>query len=463
MRKVLLTGLAVAGTALTWVLAQTTTPAAPQAPGAPTYYQDVRPILEANCAGCHTPGGAAPFSLRDAQSAQSRARMIAAATASGHMPPWMPAGGTPPLQHERKLTQAQKDTLRAWAAAGAPIGDASRPAPVPAANIPSIRTDLTVSMPQPYTPKAEGHDDYRCFLLDPNLKEDRFITGYNVVPGIASQVHHVLLFQVPPSAQPDAAAKNGKDGRDGWTCFGGPGVGGTGGLEGAIGSWTPGTVPSVTPEGTGVVLKGGNLIVMQVHYNLMGSVKPDTTRVQLQLAPSGAKLDPLRLTAYAAPVELPCPAGISGDACDRREALRQVVRREGQFPLVLNQSLLAMCNRTPEDYARQDAKLVTSACDRRVSRDGMAVGAILHMHTRGTSAKLTLNPGTPGEKVLLDIPVWDFHWQGGYVYQQPIPLKAGDVVRITCTWDNTRGTPHRYVVWGEGTDDEMCLGALSVR
>ena len=69
----------------------------------------------------------------------------------------------------------------------------------------------------------------------------------------------------------------------------------------------------------------------------------------------------------------------------------------------------------------------------------------------------------------LDIKVWDFDNQAAV----PVPataIKPGDSVRITCTHDQAwrdrlpdlQGLPERYVVWGEGTTDEMCLGLLSV-
>ena len=46
----------------------------------------------------------------------------------------------------------------------------------------------------------------------------------------------------------------------------------------------------------------------------------------------------------------------------------------------------------------------------------------------------------------------------------------GDVVRVTCRhvqWlrdklPSFEGIPDKYVVWGEGTTDEMCLGILTV-
>ena len=58
---------------------------------------------------------------------------------------------------------------------------------------------VVLRMPEDYTPSAPtgvGTDDYRCFLLDPKLARDQFITGFNVLPGNPDVVHHVILFRV---------------------------------------------------------------------------------------------------------------------------------------------------------------------------------------------------------------------------------------------------------------------------
>jgi hypothetical protein len=87
------------------------------------------------------------------------------------------------------------------------------------------------------------------------------------------------------------------------------------------------------------------------------------------------------------------------------------------------------------------------------------------MHLLGAAIRLELNPGTPRARVLLDIPRWDFHWQNAYTLVRPVQAKPGDVVRVTCRHDVRKragsGAP-RYVLWGEGTTDEMCLGILQV-
>jgi hypothetical protein len=43
-----------------------------------------------------------------------------------------------------------------------------------------------------------------------------------------------------------------------------------------------------------------------------------------------------------------------------------------------------------------------------------------------------------------------------------VEANVGDALTVTCRFDPTRVKPYRYVLWGEGTTDEMCLGALQV-
>ena len=62
--------------------------------------------------------------------------------------------------------------------------------------------------------------------------------------------------------------------------------------------------------------------------------------------------------------------------------------------------------------------------------------------------------------VLLDIPRWNFHWQGFYYYKQPLPVSGGDIVHLACSYDNSAGTAP--LMWGEKTSDEMCLSYFYV-
>jgi hypothetical protein len=85
--------------------------------------------------------------------------------------------------------------------------------------------------------------------------------------------------------------------------------------------------------------------------------------------------------------------------------------------------------------------------------------AALHMHTRGTHARMEILRGSGRRECLLDIPAWDFNWQGSYGLAQPTQLWNGDRLSLECHWDNSAaGATAR--AWGEGTDDEMCLGVF---
>jgi hypothetical protein len=92
------------------------------------------------------------------------------------------------------------------------------------------------------------------------------------------------------------------------------------------------------------------------------------------------------------------------------------------------------------------------------------------MHLLGRSLRIEAIPAAGGRpRTLLHIPVWDFDDQGARPLDPPVDLDAGDTLRITCTHDATLrarlpaldGVAPRYVTWGEGTSDEMCLGVVA--
>jgi hypothetical protein len=91
------------------------------------------------------------------------------------------------------------------------------------------------------------------------------------------------------------------------------------------------------------------------------------------------------------------------------------------------------------------------------------------MHLLGRSLKLILNPGTTKEKLLLDRSNYNFDDQSATVLPEPIAVKKGDVIRVECTFDPTlrqklpalKDLEPRYVTWGEGSSDEMCLGVIA--
>ena len=444
----------------------------------PTWDQ-VSPLFAEKCASCHRIGGIAPFSLTNAKSAHDHARAIELMTQLHVMPPWMPGTDSPAYQGQsrRLLTASELSLIRRWVRGGAKVGHARDISPR-ASGATAPGTTLTLQPPRPYRPHATGGgtDDYHCFLLDPKLTQNAFVTSALIQPQQAAVVHHVILFDAAGRNVADARALNAASGGNGWTCFGGPGLSETrAGTDTAttdalgapqwISAWVPGHVTNDLPTGTGVLLHAGDLIVMQVHYNLLHDVSQklvDRSKAVLRLTPQATtNLTPLSTYLLPAPVELPCPGGVQTGLCSRQAAFDAEVRKYGADAAVLPLGLLYLCNET-----LQQAQGSTSSCTRTVTRPIRIYGVAGHMHLRGIDIRIALNGQT-----LLHIPHWSFHWQDAYYLQTPVDAAPGDALSVSCTFDNSRthqpvvdGKPMtpRYVLWGEGTTDEMCLGLLQI-
>jgi len=64
---------------------------------------------------------------------------------------------------------------------------------------------------------------------------------------------------------------------------------------------------------------------------------------------------------------------------------------------------------------------------------------------------------------MIQIPDYDFNWQGTYLYRTPLALPKGARVHIDAHYDNSTenlrnpNTPPKDVRYGEASTDEMCL------
>jgi hypothetical protein len=329
-------------------------------------------------------------------------------------------------------------------------------------------THRTVTMPDPYTPAPPtgvGTDDYRCFLLDPELDRDVFLTGTHVLPGNPEVVHHVILFRVPPEQVPVAEEVDAGEEGPGWTCFGDTRLGGGPEMDDApwLGAWAPGSGEAVYGKGLGVPLPRGSRIIMQVHYNLLAGQQQDTSSTELRIAETSADITPVTTVLIPGPVELPCREGhADSPLCDRAAAVADVKARFGQSPGATADFLHFLCGTRPTPGPEQ-------TCTRRIQQKQTIHGVAGHMHLLGTSIRIDVNPGTPRARTVLNIRRWDFDNQTATPIQ-PVQLRKGDTVKVTCRHSQAirdelpdfDGQPERYVVWGEGSTDEMCLGIVQV-
>ncbi len=447
------------------------------ASGGPSFAETVQPILERSCASCHEPqgSGSGEWELATAADAADAASGLALVTETRYMPPWPASDRGVPLLHSMRLPDADIAAIKAWADAGGPL-DVDPTSPVTAApqEVDTPRHDLELRMTEPYQGSPDIPNDYRCFVLDPHLTAPAVVTGYEFEPDQVELVHHALVYRLHAASADAIAQADAQDPGPGWQCYGGINVRGSnlsasgdGGSSDLIMGYAPGQLPTTYADGTGLVLDAGDLLVMQMHYHVTHPSEPDQSAIALQLGDRPVtNYDPVEVRTFLAPAEIPCGPDESGPLCDRDAELRELDRLYGGVGPAIANGLHFLCGTTPEQLGVLDADLVAhSSCDHRIGRSGQLLAVLGHMHEIGHSFRMTLNPGTPQEQILLDIPRWDFDWQFNYPLVDPIELHAGDTIRIECSWDRhlvEQDEPH-YVTWAEGTEDEMCFSTISVR
>jgi mono/diheme cytochrome c family protein len=416
-------------------------PAAPaKSSPRPTYLADVKPILDGRCAGCHRIGGIAPFSLTTYDGARTHREEIAYAVAHRIMPPWHAKRGVRQYLNDPSLTSAQIETLVRWVKRGAPRGDrAGARAALPSVTPKLSRVDLRVQVPQPYTPKGwlPGGDDYHCFDVPWTADTTKYVTGFNALPGVPTEVHHIIAFVAHPNDASTVDAWDAADPGPGYRCYGGASAVGAQTIPvRLLSGWAPGLAGGDFPAGTGIDVAPGSRLILQVHYNLRhahmtGGPKPDQTALEFELADGverrAAFLPVVNFAWIISPPTFSIPAGT-----------RQVTHAWSGDP------------RLAARFFAPDLDLST----------GLTVeGAILHMHGLGRSSRLDLLHADGKREPLLVIPRWDFNWQRAYYLAQPAQLAPGDRLSVSCTHTNTT---KRTITWGESSSDEMCLGFVYV-
>lgn len=343
-------------------------------------------------------------------------------------------------------------------AAASPHGHEYRPPP-PAAPLRDGERFQELTMAKPYAPQAPdgATDEYRCFMIDPGLTAPAFLTGSQFAPQNHDLVHHAIFFRLEQGQVAEAEKLDAAEAGDGWRCFGNAGVGNAA----WVAHWAPGADEVLLDDTLGYPMAPGSRLVMQIHYNTLGGQGTDQSGIRLRL--SSKSLTPLNTGLLLAPVELPCAPGESGPLCERSAAVADVTKRFGADAGETVQQLNAGCN--GGGAPRQGP---TQSCTQPVD-EALTVHAIAgHMHLLGRAIKVELNPDTPAARTLLDIPAYDFDDQAIRPLDAPVQVKPGDSLRVTCTHDAElrrqlpalQKLPPRYVVWGEGTSDEMCLGIL---
>ena len=237
------------------------------------------------------------------------------------------------------------------------------------------------------------------------------------------------------------------------------------GQAGLIAGWVPGQDPVIYPDNSGILMQPGDALVLQVHYHYYDVPTPDRTTVSIQTDPGTDNFKNIDIINPIGPVEIPCMPGVSAPLCDRDAALADDANLYGPIGSYAESGLLALCGKTADELAANFQNGVAhTSCDYTVPESGTIVSVFGHEHTLGQTFRFTLDPDTASPTVLLDIPRWNFDWQMNYGLAQPIHVTAGQKIRMDCSWDRA-ADPNRapkYIVFAEGTEDEMCFGTYAI-
>lgn len=416
-----------------------TGPDDPVPPGDVTYYQHVKPILDARCAQCHYEGGIAPFSLASYDQASAYAGVSKLAIEAGTMPPWHASDECADYVARRMITDDELATLVQWIDTGKAEGDPANPgAPIEVETTSLSRVDLSITMAEAYEPvvAASYYDDYRCFVLPWPEQATTYVSGFRAVPGNDEIVHHLIAFLASPNDVATYEQMDADEPGPGYTCFGGTG----GPAREWVGAWAPGSQGDDLPPGLGIEVQPGSAIILQVHYNTLyagmdGVIEPDQSAIEFKL---DAQVDrPAFIMPWANPAWLGGGMDIPANDAD--------ASHDFQFDATYFPGM----NATSFDI----------------------YSSSMHMHLLGSSGKLSIEHSDGTSECLLQIDNWDFNWQDNYVFRNSKLFERGDALRVECHWDNSAANqpvvngeqlPPQDVNWGEGSTDEMCLGVLLV-
>jgi hypothetical protein len=379
-----------------------------------TWWGDVAPIVYANCVQCHRDGSIAPWPLVSYEDGKNVAAVMKLATANRTMPPW-PAdnsGACNTFIGANTLTDEEIATIAAWVDGGTPEGDPALALELPAAPPSLDQVTHTLDPGETYTPSTDEPDDYRCYLVDPGITQDMYLTDFEVKPGDDRVVHHVILYSLDDADTELAAVQLDVDeAGPGYACYGGPRV--PSATSRFVAGWAPGTPPTHYPEGTGVPLMAGRQAVLQIHYNTVKGTFPDRTTMDLTVAS-----------------DVPKPAQI-------------ISVKDSSFSLPPGMDYVKAANTVPGNAPVQVN----------------VHGVFPHMHELGVDVNVSIVRGG-NDVCLVDIPRWNFNWQQFYLFEEPVVAMPGDDISIRCGFNTESRTT--TTTWGDGTQDEMCIAFLYV-
>lgn len=368
-----------------------------------TYSNQIARILQKHCVECHRAGEIGPFQLTKYDEVAGWSETIAEVIRDQRMPPWHANPQHGSFKNERLMTEAEKQLVYDWVAAGSPRGD-EKLFPEPVEYVTGWRLssppDAVISMrDRAYTVAAQGTIEYQYFVVDPGFKEDKWVRAAEIIPGNRAVVHHAIVF----FRAPESVAQQGL----GW-----------------LTAYVPGQSTWELASHQARFVPAGSKFIFQMHYTPTGSPQEDLTKVGLIFAdPAEVREEFITLAAINHEFEIPPHAK--------------------DFPVTASRSSFP-----------PGAKL-------------HAIAPHMHVRGRSFRVVAIDSSDADSRRVLLDVPNYDFNWQHAYALREPIPIRKNLRLDCTALFDNSKFNlvnpdPSVTVRWGDQTWQEMMIAFFDV-
>jgi mono/diheme cytochrome c family protein len=388
--------------------------------GVPTYSKDVAPIIYKNCASCHRPDDIGPMPLLTYEQTRPWAASIREKVSAGLMPPWHSTDPHGTFSNDRRLSDADRETLIRWASNGAPQGNPKDlpPAPKFTEGWEIGQPDLVLAMDKPFSVPDKGTVNYQYFTIKTNFTEDKWIQAIEVRPGVRKVVHHILVFVREPGGAPPKPAFMPVDIRSPGDAPASdkphtPQQGFGNGTGTLIATTAPGTNAMTFAPGSAVRIKAGSTLLLQVHYTANGTAATDLSSVGFIFAKAEPKQEVHNSAFVNAALKL--PPGADNQEVDSAIQFNENSHITALFP---------------------------------------------HTHLRGKSWEYRIVYPDGSSKVVLSVPHYDFNWQTYYIFTKPLAVPKGSRIEAVAHYDNSANNkfnpdPTVEVHWGEQTWQEM--------
>lgn len=375
-----------------------------------TFYKDVQPIVHANCAVCHRPGEAAPFSLITYEDVSKRTKFIREVVSTRYMPPWKSDDHYVDFANNRSLSDREIATIVAWIDAGSPKGKDNQKAEkalLERANAGTAyerKPDLTLKMSEAFVQKGDGKERFMMFKIPFELPQGANVEAIEFTSNNKKIIHHAN-YAIHPVADPaidlnntvNAVDLNGESASQYYqwvkykkemTYYGG---------------WIPGATYETYPKDMGWEMPRRGVVLLTVHYG--------------PSALDAESINGVNFFFKSTPIERKVKVISLGSGGIGEKDIKPPFMI---FADEVKSFTLRVANNQP---------------------DVSLLYAWPHMHQLGKSFKAYATQASGDTIPLVRIPAWDFRWQEIYRYPKPVLLPKGAVVHIEGTYDNTAANP----------------------